>query len=197
MTGWREVARRLKEQEGARDEGGRQDAPPPGPGFVPIVPSPVSLATCLGIPRDQPKQEVQAATPSILASYGIRPNRREAQRMLDAWCASFNALKPRRPAPGIEMGRWQTLFDCGYWWLQNFGAQAARDGWQTGDVFGIRAGYPMQGGLVDQLGDCRSLLMSDGGARWRTWGSARTWAAGCCPHLAPFWAGGAGQPAQN
>lgn len=124
-----------------------------------------------------------AATPATIATLADR------QGLLDHWCAGFNALDPLRPAPGFTLARWQTLYDCAYWWLANFARQAVRDGWRTGDVFGIRAGYPGRGGLIDQLGDNRWLVMTAGRATWRSWGTIRHWSCGACPHLPPFWEG--------
>lgn len=130
-----------------------------------------------------------AEPPATLATVATLPEARDVQRTLDGWCGAFNGLSPLRPAPVFTMGRWQTLYDCTQWWLENFARRAAWEGWSTGDVFGIRPGYPTRGGLIDQLGDNRSLVMADGGARWRSWGIMSSYAAGCSPHLEPFWKG--------
>lgn len=126
---------------------------------------------------------------ATLATVATLTDASEVQRTLDGWCGAFDRLSPLRPVLGFTMGRWQTLYDCAQWWLENFARQAAWDGWVTGDVFGIRPGYAASGGLIDQLGDNRSLVMVDGGARWRSWSVIRSYAAGCSPNLSPFWKG--------
>ena len=130
-----------------------------------------------------------ADLPSLPAKVAKAANRAECQRELDRWCAAINRLELQAPAQGLSPARWRTLFDCSHWWMRNYAVQAARDGWRTGDVFGIRPGLPGQGGLIDQLGICRTLLMADGGARWRSWGIIGTYAAGAYPLLPPFWEG--------
>jgi hypothetical protein len=87
----------------------------------------------------------------------------------------------------MPMGPWQTFHDASVWWLEGFGRQAALDGWSTGDVFGIREGYPGTGGLIERLGDNRSLVMADGRACWRSRGVPMQFNRGGGDALPAFW----------
>jgi hypothetical protein len=87
----------------------------------------------------------------------------------------------------MPMGRWQTFYDASVWWLENFGRQAALDGWSTGDVFGARPEKPGWGGLLDRLGDNRSLVMSSDSARWRSRGVPKKFNRTAGDGLLPWW----------
>jgi hypothetical protein len=87
----------------------------------------------------------------------------------------------------MPMGRWQTFYDASVWWLEGFGRQAALDGWQTGDIFGLRHGFPGTGGLIERLGDNRSLVMADGRACWRSRGVPMQFNRGGGDGLSAFW----------
>ena len=86
------------------------------------------------------------------------------------------------------MGRWQTLYDCSFWLLENHGRQLARDGWTTSDVFGVLPQKERWGGLVDRLGDCRDLTLDPECARWASsiYGE-REFHRGTWPDLEAWW----------
>ena len=109
----------------------------------------------------------------------------EALSLLRSWCEAIEALDPCRPR-GMPMGRWQKFYDCSVWWIEAFGRQAVLDGWGTSDVFGIVRQAEGYGGLVDQLGDHRGLVMTADEARWR-WRGVRpqVYRRGSWPDLAP------------
>ncbi len=92
---------------------------------------------------------------------------------LRLWRASLSALDLCQPPEGFTMGRWQTLCDTSFWWLEGFGRAAAMAGWSTSDVFGIYLPGSGCGGLIDRLGDNRSLIMDSEQARWRSWGVSK------------------------
>ncbi|WP_346031856.1 hypothetical protein [Erythrobacter westpacificensis] len=96
-------------------------------------------------------------------------------------------VDPCQPRGGIDPARWKRLHEQSLWWLGNYGEQAARDGWGTGDVFGLRVGYERRGGLIDQLENSRALVMEGGRASWRTYGVRFTYAAGAYPDLPAWW----------
>ena len=120
------------------------------------------------------------------ANAPIVPNVPTPQARLKEWRKALAALHPCEPQ-GMPMGRWQTLYDCAVWLLENFGEQTARDGWSTADLFGLRAGYPGTGGLAERLGDNRGLVLLDGRARWRSWGVAMQFNRGGGDGLLAFW----------
>ena len=86
------------------------------------------------------------------------------------------------------MGRWQTLYDTSVWFLDKHATQAARDGWTTGDIFGIEPRMERWGGLIDRLGECRGLLMDADRARWTScFYGVRTFGRSCGAGLQSFW----------
>ena len=103
------------------------------------------------------------------------------------WWAHLSRLDPCKPPSGFSLGRWQTLFDCSVWWLNAFAMQAAADGWSTADVFGIHRAGERCGGLIDRLGDNRSLVMNREAATWRSWGEQERFLRGAYPELQPLW----------
>ncbi|MXO94743.1 hypothetical protein GRI62_14165 [Erythrobacter arachoides] len=156
-------------------------------------PALAELAALAARPAKSANWPIQHSDPGSAPARPARPakfaNPAHWQDQLDSWCAAINRLDISKPAPGIAACRWQSLFRCAEWWMENYAVQAVRDGWGAGDVFGIRPGQPERGGLIDQLGDCRSLMMGDGRARWRSFGIVSTYAAGAYPLLLPFWEG--------
>ena len=106
---------------------------------------------------------------------------------LEGWVSSVSALDPREPQAGHDPKRWFNLVDTSIWWLENFGRQAALDGWQTHDVFGVIPGQPGAGGLIDRLGTSRALVMEGRRTRWRSFGVAMKYNAGAYAHLPLFW----------
>jgi hypothetical protein len=111
---------------------------------------------------------------------------RDERRIQRGWRTALATLDPCQPR-GMEMGRWQMLVDCSVWLFNTFGEQAARDGFSTADLFGLRAGYPGKGGLDDHLGDNRGLVMADGRACWRAWGVPMQFNRGGGDDLPAFW----------
>ena len=105
---------------------------------------------------------------------------------LKLWRGSLAALDPCQPRD-MPMGRWQTLYDASHWWLAGFGEQAARDGWSTSCIFGVWPDKPGWGGLIDRLGESRSLVMTADSARWRSLGVPESFNRGSYPELSPWW----------
>lgn len=109
--------------------------------------------------------------------------------LLREWVSSVSALDPRKPLAGHDARGWFNLVECSVWWLDNFGWQAALDGWQTHDVFGVIPGSPGAGGLIDRLGTSRPLVMEGRRSRWRSFGVAMKYNAGAYKHMPLFWDG--------
>jgi hypothetical protein len=110
----------------------------------------------------------------------------DPSRALKGWQSAFAKLDPCEPRR-MPMARWQCLYDASAWFLDTFGDQAARDGWGTGDLFGLRHGFPGNGGLIERLGDNRGLVMADGRARWRSRGVPMQFNRGGGDGLPAFW----------
>ena len=68
---------------------------------------------------------------------------------------------------GLTRLRWGQLIGDADWLLDNFGEQAARDGWSALDLFGVLPGRDGWGGIADRLSASRSLVMSADRAAWR------------------------------
>lgn len=140
--------------------------------------------------RDRDKRDNSANRSGVAseaaANVPIVPIVLNPMALLREWRKALAALHPCEPR-GMPMGRWQTLYDCSAWFLASFGEQAARDGWSTGDLFGLRHGYPGTGGLIERLGDNRGLVMADGRASWRSWGVAMQFNRGGGEGLPAFW----------
>lgn len=81
--------------------------------------------------------------------------------------AKLASLDPQTPLHGLPPDRWRQLLDDAEWLAENFGAQAARDGWSAADLFGLCVGSDGWGGLADRLQSSRSLVMSADRAVWR------------------------------
>jgi hypothetical protein len=114
----------------------------------------------------------------------------DASRSLKSWWAGLSSVDPLKPPEGFGQGRWATLYDASIWWLDAFGLEAASEGWETADVFGVRPAFPGLGGLVDRLGHGRTLIMTPDLARWRWLGVGSSYARGTYPDLRPFWSAG-------
>lgn len=107
--------------------------------------------------------------------------------VLRGWRASLCTIDPLAPRSGWCASRWMRLYDAGVWWFDAFGEQAARDGWSTGDVFGVLPSQDGWGGLLDRLGDKRKLLMSADRASWRRFGVVQAFNRTAGLGLRPFW----------
>ena len=108
-------------------------------------------------------------------------------RALKLWRASLAKVDPRGPMHGYKAAAWCNLCDDAVWLLGNFGEQAARDGWSTGDLFGLWPGKPGWGGIADRLCGCRALVMSADRSSWRAWGQVERYNRGSYPNLRAFW----------
>jgi hypothetical protein len=108
-------------------------------------------------------------------------------RVLREWKAAFGQLDPCQPPEGWDMRRWQQLYDDAEWLLDKFGDQAARDGWGTGDLWGLWPDKPGWGGIADRLRGSRSLVLTADRAHWRSWGEVERFNKGAYPDLRPFW----------
>ncbi|MEM1051161.1 MAG: hypothetical protein AAGI28_03620 [Pseudomonadota bacterium] len=100
----------------------------------------------------------------------------------------MSALDPRKPQAGHDARRWFNLVECSAWWLENFGRQAALDGWDSVSVFGVIPGETWAGGLIDRLGTSRTLVMDGRRSRWRSFGGVvMKYNAGAYAYLPLFW----------
>lgn len=129
---------------------------------------------------DRPENTAIAPRPSLVP-------RVVADSLYREWVKALNAIDPDVPNRGFTEARWQRFHSASTWWVNSYGKQAARDGWGTGDVFGLRSGFERRGGLIDQLNGCRALMMEGGRARWRSYGVAFSYAAGAYPDLPAWW----------
>ena len=83
------------------------------------------------------------------------------------WRGHLARLGVGVPGQGLDRGRWGQLVTDADWLLDNFGEQAARDGWSAIDLFGVLPGRDGWGGIADRLCASRSLVMGAEVARWR------------------------------
>jgi hypothetical protein len=88
-------------------------------------------------------------------------------RALRTWQAGLARLDCYAPPQGVAAGRWYTLVEDALWLAENFGSQAAQDGWSAADLFGVLPGHGGWGGIADRLRGSRSLLMTADRACWR------------------------------
>ena len=111
----------------------------------------------------------------------------DPSRTLKRWRVALVGLDPAQPLGGIEAGRWRMLCQDAAWLFRSFGEQAARDGWDTSDLFGLWPGKPLWGGVVDRLRGSRSLVLAGDRASWRSFGVVEGFNRGSYPDLSPFW----------
>lgn len=115
-------------------------------------------------------------------------HRKNSVQGFDGWVSLVSALDPREPLAGHDARRWFNLVECSVWWLENFGRQAAPDGWDSISVFGVIPGEERAGGLIDRLGTSRTLVMDGKRSRWRSFGGVvMKYNAGAYKHLPLFW----------
>ena len=143
MSGWRDLARRLKEQEGARDD--RDELAPVTPA-APVAPAAPIVPIVPIVPRAV-SQFVPRADPA-------------------AWLAALVALDTSRPPAGIMPDLWPVVLADALWIARAHGDNAAALGWSASDLFGLSA-YPGEGGLADRLEGARRLAFTSGVAHWR------------------------------
>ncbi|AKM06121.1 hypothetical protein AM2010_26 [Pelagerythrobacter marensis] len=117
----------------------------------------------------------------------IVPNVSPPLSTLKLWRASLLTLHPCQLRENFDPSRWRVLVDASQWWLEGFGQAAAASGWSTGDVFGLHPEMPGCGGLIDRLGENRSLVMDGDRARWRAWGVVSQYNRTAGEGLRPFW----------
>ena len=115
----------------------------------------------------------------------------EAALILNEWHERLAALDPCRAPDGFALTRWRQLVEDARWLLENYGRQAARDRWDTADVFGLWPGKPGWGGLADRLCGSRSLILTADRAHWRNWGEVQRYNRTSYADLRPFWEAGA------
>lgn len=110
------------------------------------------------------------------------------EKEFSRWVDKVSDLSSREPQAGHDARRWFNLVECSVWWLENFGRQAALDGWDSMSVFGVISGEPRAGGLIDRLGTSRTLVMDGKRSRWRSFGGVvMKYNAGAYKHLPLFW----------
>ncbi len=117
----------------------------------------------------------------------------DPKRLMRLWRSGLAALDRGQPRGGIDPTRWRRLIDDADYFMEGFADQAARCGWATGDIFGLWAGKPGWGGVVDRLHGSRSLVMGGNVASWRNGSVPDRYLRGAYPDLLPMWATGAGQ----
>lgn len=106
---------------------------------------------------------------------------------LKVWADGLKCADPRCPPDGWTPARWGRLCDDAAFILEGFGAQAARDGWSTADLFGLWPNKPHWGGVADRLQGCRALVLTADRAHWRALGVVDRFNRGSYPDLRPFW----------
>jgi hypothetical protein len=131
-----------------------------------------------------------ASCPSVPNVPSVPPL--DPRRALKLWWGGLRRIHPRQPPDGFSLKRWESLWYDAEYILENFGEQAARDGWSTADLFGIYPGHPHCGGIADRLRGQRSLVFTADRACWRRLGvvekfSRGSYPDGLAPHLKPFW----------
>lgn len=137
--------------------------------------------------RGEDVRDIRDNSPVSAPNVPIVPIVPAPKTLLRKWLASVSNLDPRKPLAGHDAQRWFNLVECSAWWLENFSRQAALDGWQTHDVFGVFPGELGAGGLIDRLGTSRSLVIEGQRSRWRPFGVAMKFNAGAFAHLPAFW----------
>jgi hypothetical protein len=115
-------------------------------------------------------------------------------RLLKSWWSALGQVDSAKPPDGFDPHRWAALCRCSIWWLGEHAQQAARDGWDTGTIFGLHKAGPRRGGLIDQFSaglchmrDDPDLVMDADRARWQTLGVHWTYGRGTGEGLLPFW----------
>lgn len=136
MSGWRDLARHLKEQEGARDERDNRDEMAPVAVVVPNVPI---------VPRPF-SHFVASADPA-------------------AWSAALALLDSGRAPVGVEPDLWPMILADAQWIARVHGENAAALGWNASDLFGL-SDHPGEGGLADRLEGARRLAFTSSVAHW-------------------------------
>lgn len=115
----------------------------------------------------------------------------EVALILNEWHGQLAALDPYRAPDGWAPARWRQLVEDARWFIDKYGDQAARDRWDTSNVFGLWPGKPGWGGLVDRLSGSRSLVLTADRAHWRARGEVDRYNRASYPDLRPFWKAGA------
>jgi hypothetical protein len=109
----------------------------------------------------------------------------------------LGSLDAEKPLHGLSIQRWDQLRVDSSWLLDLYAAQAFRDGWTVGELFGLwwwddagsmklKDGW---GGIADRLRGSRSLVMTGDTARWRMMNChvADQLNRGAYPELRPLW----------
>ena len=132
-------------------------------------------------------RDIRDKSPDQTPNVPIVPIVPAPKTLLREWVSGVSGFDPREPQAGHDPKRWFNLVDTSVWWLENFGRQAALDGWRTHDVFGVIPGEPGAGGLIDRLGTSRALVMEGRRSRWRSFGVPMKYNAGAFARLPLFW----------
>ena len=104
------------------------------------------------------------------------------------WRGELAKLEDGKPLHDYSPGRWRVLVDDACWLFNEFGDQAAFNGWSTADLFGRWPGHhDGWGGLADRLRGARDLKMGADVATWRGRFRVEQYPRGCFPDLKPFW----------
>ncbi|MCP5389167.1 MAG: hypothetical protein H6915_05320 [Novosphingobium sp.] len=104
------------------------------------------------------------------------------------WRAHLSRLDDASPLHDYSPRRWWVLVDDACWLFNEFGAQAAFNGWSTADLFGRWPGHhDGWGGIADRLRGARDLKMGADVATWRGRFRVEQYPRKCFPDLKPFW----------
>lgn len=114
---------------------------------------------------------------------------KDARELMKAYRAALAGQDCEVPQHGLEPSRWRELLRDTGWLLDNFAAQAFRDGWTVGELFGRWPDKDGCGGIADRLQGSRSLKMTADRAHWRcaVTGQAMQFNRTAYPDLCPLW----------
>src|SRR4051812_27549492 len=85
-----------------------------------------------------------------------RPAARETGGRLALWRAGLARLSPdAAPCPGYPSGEWPRVYAYALAFLDQFGGQAERIGWQTAQLFGV---HPSVG--TTRVDHCGALMLT-------------------------------------
>jgi hypothetical protein len=140
MSGWRQFAESIRQDDDAGTKGTKGTKHPVEAPFVPIVPI---------VPKAPP----------------INP-----APVLRDWHHHLVAIDDCRAPDGQSIMWWQQACDDARWIYENFASRAVREDWSAHDLFGVLPWHPGWGGLCDRLKGARNLKMAGPKAVWSNWG---------------------------
>ncbi len=139
MSGWRQFAESIRQDDSSGTKGNKGTKLPGEAPFVPIVPI---------VPEVLPRDPVS---------------------VLREWHGHLVAIDDCHARAGFSIMWWQQACDDAHWIYENFASRAVRDGWSAHDLFGVLPSYPGWGGLCDRIKGARNLKMAGPKAIWFNW----------------------------